>query len=79
MSSRRPKANATVAGGVYGESEQLSQLNHSAACPWQQGLSHAQIRQVYGHRRTSPDHPLPAHFQRDLGRSWCAYAVRRQR
>jgi hypothetical protein len=47
-------------------------------CPWEQGLSPHQIDRVRNHRRISPNLPLPAYFQCELGRSWCAYAARTQ-
>jgi len=70
------RTNGAVAGAVCDESQRLWQSNDSAPAQWQQGLSPAQIRQVRDHRRTSPDLPLRAAFQRSIGRSWIAYAAR---
>jgi hypothetical protein len=70
------KANATVAGGVRGQAEILTQANHNEASDWRQGLSAHQLRAVADHRRSRPFEPLPPALQRDLGRSWRQYVAR---
>jgi len=71
---RPENANATVAGGVGGQTIQLGQIDSNGAGVWQQGLDRGLIEAVVDHRRTRPREQLPPEFQRLLGREYVAYA-----